>query len=557
MQPTVYAYDLGKAEGRRIWLTILLGAAIAGAGGVMVFKYELQTLGLGVMAAALVPVLLGLFLPYLRQVRLDQEWLRLDTEGPTLGRRGVNRHWHWYEISRVERHGWLHPAALLRGRFLTISTSGAGVPGSRSKVVIGDDYLTPIDEIAERLKLHMTQAASRTGRARRSASMVSPAIFWDREHKGRQEVFSPESLRTLFLWSLGLGLVGIGVVAYVAGWPPEWARLRAVLAEQTWIYSAVTGLVLMPLAQLGRISVMGNFLMLSGDGLHLRRQGQRRHWRWHELWDFDIRRQSPDLSADGHASKVFTFTARGDGTTTKRSTTTETQAFSIDDIYDVPLEDIARQLSAWSRLGREAEAVPEQTDQGDMKSSAPAALDSDELTFRWGARAGSSALMATALAFLILISTLDMAACLLFVLVLWPELDAASNRMLLLGVAGAFLIVPTIGLAIPLMAIRPRSNALLLDAEGFTYKRLGRRRRWSWREISGFQLQSGKLRWSSNRAGLVTFTAPRDDKLSRLSRWAYGIGGSQPIVVIEDAFDTPVDEIVRWLNDFQRRALAV
>ena len=118
---------------------------------------------------------------------------------------------------------------------------------------------------------------------------------------------------------------------------------------------------------------------------------------------------------------------------TESKTSSETQGVSIEDLYDVPLEEIARQLADWSRLGRQVEAVPEQVDQGNEASKTSAALEPDQMTFRWGARAANSALVAAVSVSLILISTLELVAVLWFFFVAWPGLMADPNRVLWLS----------------------------------------------------------------------------------------------------------------------------
>ena len=104
------------------------------------------------------------------------------------------------------------------------------------------------------------------------------------------------------------------------------------------------------------------------------------------------------------------------------------------------------------------------------------------------------------------------------------------------------------------VVLHPRTRAkrfLQLDDEGLTYARglLGGRRRWRWHDLSAFNLEGrpsyrfisfvmlGKVRW---------FTS--------LSPWVQGISPEGPKTIIEDIYDTPLDEIVAKLNEYRERA---
>jgi hypothetical protein len=100
-----------------------------------------------------------------------------------------------------------------------------------------------------------------------------------------------------------------------------------------------------------------------------------------------------------------------------------------------------------------------------------------------------------------------------------------------------------------------KANNLRLDREGLAYMRLGRVASWAWRDLSLFEVRRGRLRWGRKQVTLVTFAVPRDDRLSRFLRWAYAIGGSRPVSVIEDVYDAPPEEISRQLNDYRERVL--
>ena len=104
-----------------------------------------------------------------------------------------------------------------------------------------------------------------------------------------------------------------------------------------------------------------------------------------------------------------------------------------------------------------------------------------------------------------------------------------------------------------LLVVWGKTNNLRLDHEGLAYMRLGRVVLWAWRDLSAVEVRRGKLRWGRKQVSLATFAVPRDDRLSRYLRWAYAIGGPQPVAVIEDVYDAPPEEIARQLNDYRQR----
>jgi hypothetical protein len=101
----------------------------------------------------------------------------------------------------------------------------------------------------------------------------------------------------------------------------------------------------------------------------------------------------------------------------------------------------------------------------------------------------------------------------------------------------------------------PSRNSLQLNLDGLTYKSAGHGGTWFWRDVSAFEqhrLVGGPL---IGRRRAITFAAPGKDWTWRWLRWAYGLPAKPPVVVIQEMYDTPVDEIAAALNAYRERVV--
>lgn len=98
-------------------------------------------------------------------------------------------------------------------------------------------------------------------------------------------------------------------------------------------------------------------------------------------------------------------------------------------------------------------------------------------------------------------------------------------------------------------------NTLRLDPAGLTYIRQGRRLAWSWQDVSDFTHHRLVGATIFGRRRTITFAAPGKDWMWRWVRRTYGLPKAPPAVVIEDVYDTPLDDIAATLNEYRKRAL--
>ena len=115
-------------------------------------------------------------------------------------------------------------------------------------------------------------------------------------------------------------------------------------------------------------------------------------------------------------------------------------------------------------------------------------------------------------------------------LVRWDEREWHGNYL--------FLLVTVINLMVAAGWFRwalPAHNSLTLDRENLIYTRGGSKGIWSWRELPPLALERGL------RGPRIKLPAPKEKERLRL---------------IEDVWDTPLDQVAAKLNEYRERALA-
>ena len=94
----------------------------------------------------------------------------------------------------------------------------------------------------------------------------------------------------------------------------------------------------------------------------------------------------------------------------------------------------------------------------------------------------------------------------------------------------------------------PEFNFLQIDQSGLNYVRHGKSRFWAWNELSGFRMVS--------RFSRIEFALPFvDPKAVKSDPWVHGVTPRGPYVVINDAYDASLDEIVATLNAYRQQAI--
>lgn len=98
---------------------------------------------------------------------------------------------------------------------------------------------------------------------------------------------------------------------------------------------------------------------------------------------------------------------------------------------------------------------------------------------------------------------------------------------------------------------QPRHNCLTLDSKGLTYTRRRRVYSWSWPDLSGFETKTAPTMVGRR---FITFAAPGKDRNWWWLRLISRLPLQPPAVVVEDIYDTPLDEIAATLKAYRERA---
>ncbi len=582
MQPLVHAYDPEQKAIRLSLGLMLLAFGVGVALVVLVDDSEMERLErLAVLSPAALLLVVAHVTMFWHRAQGTRDWLRLDPEGLTLSRGGKDRSWRWSELSRFRLHGYLHPATFFIGRSISFRGARTGRQSALSallnrmlfwgnNVVIANVYLSDPKDLHRRLNHYrdeMQIGAPGTARPRAvkrsgTAPPEVPALFHLRDNKQQKTQTLACVLAAIGGGALGMVLVGWTLGTPSPSWPLDWQALQAYFSENTRIFSsglAITfaGLMTIPF-NLKRSSTNGNLLLLSSDGLHIRRNGERRHWLWHEISQVELR-QAPGAESTGVSGEVIGFIASHDGKRPGKGAEggplQAAVAQAIEDLYDTPLRDIARQIDAWRGAAPGVDTVPEMAPSvpavaEPMPSAGPVRSQPADAAIsfrrRWAPAISVFASLAT-----LLILVLGIASLAMFY---WIDHAEPPRNFRLAATWGTLILLFVAPLLLIFMAVGGGTNQLRLDRAGLTYTRLGRLAGWRWDELSSIELRQGKLWWSRKPVTLITMALPRDDRLSRLLRWAYGLRAAGPLTVVEDVYETPLPEIARQLEDYRRRA---
>ena len=124
-----------------------------------------------------------------------------------------------------------------------------------------------------------------------------------------------------------------------------------------------------------------------------------------------------------------------------------------------------------------------------------------------------------------------------------PWMDALAESPALTVSSLLILLACVILLVMAYKPIGTRREFLRLDDEGLTYGNLYGAKHWPWRDLSAFA-----LRGRPGKNAHVTFAVPGKPG------WTVNQLGAK--AMIEDIYDTPLEDIAAKLNEYRDRALA-
>ena len=541
--------------------TFLMLAALAGA-FYWVFNYDTERETLfplfgGILLAMLAAEAVPLLRPRLRA----SDGLRLGAEGLAFSRAGRTVQWGWNEISDLRVRSRLHPAGLFLGRFLTfrvpadgrrkyIGFASDGLFLGSDTVAIGDDYTSDLKNIRDQIENY--RAAAGNG-VRRQVGGAPPEPMWSFRKDRKQ----PK------LWhvaALTLGpVIGVGLGSLIMeGLPEDLDLLESLESFGRIAMGALIAAPYLLITSLQQQTAQNNMVVLSAGGLSVWHGRERREWRWAEIIDLQVT-ESISRGKDGAAARIISFRAVHDGSEVGRSQHEKgpsTAVFcSIEDYYETPLEDVARQAQGWLTWSRKTFGRPAQEPAVDASSEAngpDTAVESSTAAY-----SRSPGVINTERSVLEGLLPLFMLTPMTLVtgLTIWSVKTDGGSWLVWLpwwAMIIGFLAVVFVPLIIALALVDPSLNRLELSEEALEMTRMGRTSRWSWAEVGPAELRRVRTKWSAKRRAVLTIAVPVATWGSRYLRWAHNLESAGPIAVIEDSYDTPLDAVAEAIN-FGRR----
>lgn len=483
-------------------------------------------------------------MPLLRPGVSRSEGLTIDSTGLTLSRDGNSAQWRWDEVFDVRLRSRFHPARLIYGRFLTLRVPKDGrrriVNSWKERlfalgrfVVIADDYPSRADDIFRQIEHYRTSAT----RGARPAQPVDPLWSFRKDRKEAK------------FWRLAGVILGpfLGVVVAMAlvGELPD--TVEKFLESPFLIGFGIGFGVMLPwmiLIQYRWEARQDNMIAASAGGLVTTRKVQRRLWLWRDILDMRVQ-QASSRGEDGIAKQIVSFRATHDGTSPgkepKQGKPFVPVSCAIEDLYETPIEEIARQARAWWDWSNETFGPPD-------ISIATAGAGEGKIAFR--RMAGYVKGRGSPLDLVLSLAIVAPMLVWLGVLVWMIRADVRPPDWLhfpdwLHGI-DSFLIT-MVSLTGYMALMTPPFNRLELDEMGLLSVCYARKRRWAWHELGAAEVRRVRSKWSSKQRAVLTIEAPANGIGSAFLRWAFNIDNRR-LAVIEDIYDSPLDEIAEAIN---------
>lgn len=371
-------------------------------------------------------------------------------------------------------------------------------------------------------------------------------------------VKSPPLLDVLSLLSLGLFVFPLLIAAGIAlRWlevpGTAWIkRLGPDAVTYFWIFlavAAITGVLFV--LTLAWKSPARNFLLLDDVGLTYGFLGLRRRWPWRRVQSAEVVQTGiPFRAATLKISGTFGWTDRLTLLCLNALASSSQATLPLPDFYEAPIEEIVARIKACrsAALG----GLDPAKAAGALENGAAGARTAP-LTF---AKSTVIYRRLRAVQFALLAMTLPVVTASAYLVRLIENrgwFDTWSLGAAFLGVAAATMVIVVV---LQNRANLPKYNNLRLDDTGLVYARLGRPWRWRWHELSDFTLHVASSRRLLGRRRFITFAAPGRDWTWLWLRKYYGLPNRPRLVLIEDVYETALDEIADTLNAYREQALA-
>ena len=352
-----------------------------------------------------------------------------------------------------------------------------------------------------------------------------------------------------FLITVGLGLRWLEVPG------TEWIESHGALHTGLfWQYFALTVFVGLFFAFLLRWkSPERSFLALDDAGLTYSFLGMRRTWLWRDLESAEVINRMFGMKAGRLIiSGTFGWKARLGILFLNGLASPHRLALVLPDLYGTRIAEIVAKLTEYrekalgtTRRDKTAVATPPQT----------MAAPGQPVTYAKSAsQYGFERVMFYVALGIVGLVIVPMGALVYLMLGELPELRPIDEHLVLLLVlmlGHLFVGVPA-SLLVEFRRSKPKHNRLALDGDGLTYVRRGKRYAWPWQALSAFEYQ---IPPTIIGRPVITFAAPGRRWTWWWLRLTHGLLRKPPSVVIEDIYDTPLDEIAATLNAYRERAL--
>lgn len=244
------------------------------------------------------------------------------------------------------------PASLLRGRFLTLHGPADGAGWVRfwrrpaPKMTVPDRFITRFDVIARTLNTYCSAASSGDKSLGDGRCFGKPDLYWARE-----SLESPNEPRRRHLLTGAVVLVVLYGVMMLLGLALYDEPMMKSVGKATAV--AATTAIFWGRTMFRSLTPNGNLVLLSNDGLHLRKDGERKHWLWSDIAGLDLGEDAADAESGVAGARFLTLSATHDGHGPALFFATP-KTERIDDVYDTPIAEIAhrRDRPTHGRLAR-------------------------------------------------------------------------------------------------------------------------------------------------------------------------------------------------------------
>lgn len=316
-----------------------------------------------------------------------------------------------------------------------------------------------------------------------------------------------------------------------------------------WQYSAMAVFsgVLFAAIQWAR-SPARSYLTLDDAGLTYVFLNLRHQWPWHDLDSASILKRPFGMKAARLiVSGKFDWKARLRALPVNGLVSADRLAVMLPDFYGTPIEDIVAKLTEYRDralgTGRPGKAA--------ARPAQPTTAAPGQSVVYSKSKRQYNLERAVLYAALVVVSLVMVPMAALVYLLLAEQTDygpAYTALVLLLGLISVSWPVVFVN---EFRRSKPSHNCLTLDGKGLTYARRCRVYSWSWPELSGFEIKTAPTMVARR---FITFAAPGKDRAWWWLRLISRLPLQPPAVVVEDIYDTPLDEIAATLNAYRARA---